>query len=43
MIGTIFTQVLLDPMINFLVILNNVLFGSFGLAILAFTIIRRGD
>jgi YidC/Oxa1 family membrane protein insertase len=40
-IGTIFTQVLLDPMINFLVILNNVLFGSFGLAILAFTIIIR--
>ncbi len=41
MIGTIFTQVLLDPMINFLVILNNVLFGSFGMAILAFTIIIR--
>jgi len=37
----LFTLVLLDPMINFLVILNNVLFGSFGLAILAFTIIIR--
>ena len=38
MIGDIFTIVLLNPMINFLVILNNVLFSSFGLAIIAFTI-----
>ncbi|MEO6397827.1 MAG: YidC/Oxa1 family membrane protein insertase [Tepidiformaceae bacterium] len=41
MIGDIFTLILLNPMINFLVILNNVLFGSFGLAIIAFTIIIR--
>ncbi len=41
MIGDIFTIVLLNPMINFLVILNNVLFSSFGLAIIAFTIIIR--
>ena len=40
-IGDIFTLVLLNPMINFLVILNNLLFGSFGLAIIAFTIIIR--
>jgi YidC/Oxa1 family membrane protein insertase len=40
-IGDIFRTVLLDPMVNFLVILNNVLFGSFGLAIIAFTIIIR--
>ena len=40
-IGAIFTPILLNPMINFLVILNNVLFGSFGLAIIAFTIIIR--
>jgi len=33
--------VLLTPMINFLVVLNNVFFGSFGLAIIAFTIIIR--
>jgi len=39
--GGLFTMILLDPMINFLVILNNVLFSSFGLAILAFTIIIR--
>jgi len=39
--GGLFTMILLDPMINFLVILNNVLFGSFGLAILAFTILIR--
>ena len=41
MIGEIFTIGLLNPMINFLVILNNVLFDSFGLAIIAFTIIIR--
>jgi YidC/Oxa1 family membrane protein insertase len=40
-IGDIFTLILLDPMINFLVILNNVLFHSFGLAIIAFTIVIR--
>lgn len=41
MIGDIFTIILLNPMINFLVILNNVLFGSFGAAIIAFTILIR--
>ena len=41
LIGDIFTPILLDPMINFLVLLNNVLFGSFGLAIIAFTIVVR--
>ena len=41
MIGHVFTLALLDPMINFLVILNQVLFGSFGLAIIAFTVIIR--
>ncbi len=40
-LGDIFTVALLDPMINFLVILNQVLFGSFGLAIIAFTVIIR--
>jgi YidC/Oxa1 family membrane protein insertase len=37
----ILSIVLLTPMINFLVVLNNVFFGSFGLAIIAFTIIIR--
>lgn len=41
MIGDIFTIALLNPMVNFLVILNNLLFSSFGLAIIAFTIIIR--
>ena len=41
MIGDIFTVALMDPMINFLIILNNVLFNSFGLAIIAFTILMR--
>ena len=41
MIGELFTIGLLNPMINFLVILNNVLFDSFGLAIIAFTIVIR--
>ncbi len=40
-ISSIFTPVLLEPMVNFLVLLNNVLFGSFGLAIIAFTIVIR--
>ncbi len=40
-LNDVFTIALLDPMINFLVILNNVLFSSFGLAIIAFTIIIR--
>ena len=41
MIGELFTLVLLNPMVNLLVILNNVLFNSFGLAIIAFTILIR--
>ena len=41
MIGDIFTTALMDPMINFLVVLNSLLFGSFGLAVIAFTIIVR--
>lgn len=41
MIGQIFNVALLDPMVNALVVLTNVLWGSFGLAIIAFTIIIR--
>lgn len=41
MIGDIFTWVLLDPMINSLVVLNNIFFSSFGLAIVMFTIVIR--
>lgn len=41
MIGEIFTLLLLNPMVNLLVLLNNVLFDSFGLAIIAFTIFIR--
>ncbi len=40
-ISEVFTLILLNPMVNFLVLLNNVLFGSFGLSIIAFTIIIR--
>ena len=40
-IGSVFTLILLNPMINFLVLLNTVLFSSFGLAIIAFTILIR--
>jgi len=40
-LGDIFTWLLLDPMINFLIILTNLLFSSFGLAIIAFTIFIR--
>jgi len=40
-IGDIFTTVLMDPMINVLVVLNSLLFGSFGLGVIAFTIIVR--
>lgn len=36
-----FTVGLLDPMINLLVILNHALWGSFGLAVIAFTILVR--
>lgn len=41
MIGDIFAVALMDPMINLLIILNNILFNSFGLAIIAFTILMR--
>ncbi|WP_322796677.1 YidC/Oxa1 family membrane protein insertase [Tepidiforma sp.] len=41
MIGELFTVGLLNPMVNLLVLLNNLLFGSFGLAIIAFTILVR--
>lgn len=41
MIGDIFNTAIIAPMINFLVLLNNVLFGNFGLAIIAFTIVMR--
>jgi len=39
--GELFTVTLLNPMVNLLVLLNNLLFGSFGLAIIAFTILVR--
>ncbi|MCA9821246.1 MAG: membrane protein insertase YidC [Dehalococcoidia bacterium] len=41
MIGEIFGTLLLNPMVNFLVLLTHLLWGSFGLAIIAFTIIIR--
>ena len=40
-IGFVFHLILLEPMVNFLIILNNLLFHSFGLAIIAFTIAIR--
>lgn len=40
-IGDLFNLILLTPMVNFLVILTNLLWGSFGLGIIAFTIIIR--
>jgi YidC/Oxa1 family membrane protein insertase len=40
-IDILWNQVLLNPMINVMIVLNSLLFGSFGLAILAFTIIMR--
>lgn len=41
MIGEIFRLILIEPMINLLIVLNNVLFNSTGLAIIAFTILVR--
>ncbi len=41
MIGTVFDLILLNPMVNILVVLTTVLFGSFGLAIIGFTILVR--
>jgi len=40
-IGEIFTLILLNPLVNLLVLLSHALFGSFGLAIIAFTILIR--
>jgi len=40
-IGEIFTLVLLNPLVNLLVFLSHLLGGSFGLAIIAFTILVR--
>jgi YidC/Oxa1 family membrane protein insertase len=41
LLSTIFTIVLLNPLINLLVFLSAILGGSFGLAIIAFTILVR--
>ena len=43
MIGEIFNLALVTPLINFLVLLTNILFGSFGLAIIAFEILKKKD
>jgi YidC/Oxa1 family membrane protein insertase len=40
-IGDVFRIGLADPMVNFLIILNNLCFNSFGLAIIAFTIVIK--
>jgi hypothetical protein len=40
-IGEIFRLILIEPMINLLIVLNNILFDSTGLAIIAFTILVR--
>ena len=40
-LGHVFSLLLLNPMVNFLVILTNLLWGSFGLAVIAFTVIIR--
>jgi len=41
MIGDVFTSVLLDPMINTLIVLNNVFFSSVGISIIIFTMLIR--
>lgn len=41
MIGDFFHLVVLEPMINLLVVLTHALWGSFGLALIAFTILIR--
>lgn len=41
MIGQVFDLLLQNPMVNILVVLTVLLFGSFGLAIIAFTILVR--
>lgn len=40
-ISFIWNEVLVNPMTNALIILNNVFFGSFGLAIIVFTVVMR--
>ncbi len=40
-VSDLFDIVLLYPMVNFLVLLNNLLFGSFGLALIAFTVLIK--
>jgi YidC/Oxa1 family membrane protein insertase len=40
-IDFIWNDILLNPMTNALIILSNVLFGNFGLAIIAFTLVTR--
>ena len=41
MIGEIFTITLMNPLVNLLVLLTALLGGSFGLAIIAFTLLVR--
>jgi YidC/Oxa1 family membrane protein insertase len=41
-LGFIWNQVLIDPMTNALIVLSNVFFGSFGVAIIVFTVLMRG-
>ncbi len=41
-IGYLWNVLLVTPMTNVLIVLNNVCFGSFGLAVIVFTIIMRG-
>jgi len=41
-LGFVWNQVLMDPMTNALIVLTNVFFGSFGVAIIVFTIVMRG-
>ncbi len=41
-VGLIWNTVLVNPLANALVLLNNVFFGSFGLSIIVMTIIMRG-
>jgi YidC/Oxa1 family membrane protein insertase len=41
-INFIWNEVLVNPMTNALIILNNVFFGNFGIAIIVFTVVMRG-
>ena len=41
-IGAIWNSIAMQPMINILIVLSNLLFGSFGLAIIVLTIVVRG-